>query len=93
MTKLGGALSVATLMVFFFIFFMMFVEVQLIRLVFIIVVVILMSAWLVHDTQIIVGGTHRKFQLEMDDYAVGALIIYSDILTIFLYLLELFGGR
>jgi FtsH-binding integral membrane protein len=29
----------------------------------------------------------------MDDYVVGALILYMDIIQIFLYLLQLFGRR
>ena len=55
------------------------------RVVLIIIVLIIMSAWLIHDTQLIIGGKYAE--LEMDDYVIGALIIYSDILTIFLYLL------
>jgi FtsH-binding integral membrane protein len=46
---------------------------------------------LIHDTQLIVGK--GKWKLGLDDYIVGALIIYVDIITIFLYLLALFAKK
>ena len=53
--------------------------------------VLLFGCYLVIDTQMIVGG--RTIQLSLDEEYVGALLLYIDIITIFLYLLELFGGR
>jgi hypothetical protein len=47
--------------------------------------------YLVIDTQLIIGG--RRLAISMDDYVVGALILYMDIIQIFLYLLQLFGRR
>ena len=90
MTKHGGALSVFTFELLLFLIFFGFTNVPIVRVAIIMVVLILMSAWLVHDTQLIIGGKYDE--LEMDDYVIGALLIYSDILTIFLYLLKLFGG-
>ena len=47
--------------------------------------------FLVFDTQLIVGkGKHR---LSLDDYIIAALILYLDIITIFLYLLELLRDK
>jgi FtsH-binding integral membrane protein len=37
------------------------------------------------------GG--KRYEIEIDDYILGAVILYSDIVTIFLYLLSLFGGN
>jgi len=54
-------------------------------------IVILYGLFLIIDTQLIVGG--KKHEMSIDDYIVGALILYIDIITIFLYLLEIFGGR
>jgi len=34
-----------------------------------------------------------RYKLTMDDYIVGALIIYLDIIMLFLELLKLFGNR
>ncbi|CBZ54954.1 Os03g0795800 protein, related [Neospora caninum Liverpool] len=48
---------------------------------------LLFSIYLVVDTQLIVG--RGKLRLSEDDYIVAALMIYVDIITIFLHLLRL----
>ena len=53
--------------------------------------VLILGFFLIHDVQLIVGK--GKWRLGLDDYIVGALIIYVDIITIFLYLLALFGKK
>ena len=55
--------------------------------------VFLFSFYLIYDTQIIVGGKHRKYQLEEDQYILGALILYLDIINLFLYILEILGKK
>ena len=52
--------------------------------------VILFSFYLLFDTQLIMGG--KRYAIEIDDYIVGAIILYTDIITIFIYLLQIFGG-
>ena len=52
---------------------------------------IIMSLFIVHDTQLIVGGKHRKAQLDTKDYVMGAMTLYLDIANLFLMLLRLFG--
>ena len=54
---------------------------------------LLFSLYLVYDTQLIVGGTHRKHQFEIDDYAMAAICLYIDIIQIFMYILTLVGDR
>jgi FtsH-binding integral membrane protein len=53
--------------------------------------VILFGVYLVIDTQLVIGG--RRLEISMDDYVVGALILYMDIIQIFLYLLRILGRR
>lgn len=53
--------------------------------------VIVVGIYLVIDTQLIIGG--RRLELTMDDYVVGALILFIDIIQIFLYLLALLGKK
>lgn len=53
--------------------------------------VIVYGLYIIIDTQLIMGG--GKYQLSVDDYIVGALILYVDIITLFLKLLELVGRR
>lgn len=50
------------------------------------------SMYIVYDTQLICGGKHQQ-QFGIDDYVFAALMIYLDIINLFLQLLELFGDR
>lgn len=49
--------------------------------------VLLYSFYLIYDTQLIVGNHENK--LEIDDYIIGALMLYLDIINLFLYLVRL----
>lgn len=53
--------------------------------------VILFGIYIVMDTQLIIGG--KTFKLSMDDYVVGALILYIDIIQMFLYILQLLSKK
>ena len=53
--------------------------------------VVVYGLYLVYDTQMIAGG--KSHSLGYDDYIVGALLLYVDIMMLFLELLRLFGGR
>ena len=53
--------------------------------------IILYGFFLIYDTQLVAGRGHHK--LGVDDYIVGALIIYLDIIMLFLELLKLFGRK
>lgn len=49
----------------------------------------LFSLYLAHHTSLIVSGKHSKYQLNDKDYVFGAVLLYNDIINIFLYLLRL----
>lgn len=53
--------------------------------------VLLFSIYLIFDTQLIVGRHENK--LDYDDYIIGALMLYLDVVIIFLNLLKLLGNR
>lgn len=71
------------------IFFFTFAN-RTMHIVWCIIAVILFSFYLLFDTQLIMGG--KRYEIEIDDYIVGAIILYTDIITIFIYLLQIFGG-
>ena len=52
--------------------------------------VLIYSVYLIYDTQLVAGG--KRYELSMDDYVIAALIVYLDIIMIFLYLLQMLGG-
>ena len=49
--------------------------------------VFLFGFYLVIDTQMIMGD--KKYRLQGDDYILGAIILYMDIINIFLYLVQI----
>ena len=49
----------------------------------------LFSMYLAYHTRLIVGGKHSKYQLNEKDYVFGALLLYQDIVSLFLYILRL----
>uniref|UniRef100_A0A7S1P6E8 Uncharacterized protein n=1 Tax=Vitrella brassicaformis TaxID=1169539 RepID=A0A7S1P6E8_9ALVE len=51
--------------------------------------VLLFSIYLVYDTQLIVGKKHYRFAFSVDDYCFAALMLYIDIIQIFLYILSI----
>lgn len=47
--------------------------------------------YLIIDTQLILGG--RKNELSLDNYILGAAMLYVDIIQLFLNLLRIIGDR
>mmetsp|Transcript_64422 Transcript_64422/g.153685 ORF Transcript_64422/g.153685 Transcript_64422/m.153685 type:complete len:255 (+) Transcript_64422:86-850(+) len=53
---------------------------------------LLFAGYLVYDTQLIVGNKHgSRRQFSIDDYAFASLLIYMDIVRMFIHLLRLLG--
>lgn len=53
----------------------------------------LFSMYLAYHTRLIVSGKYTKYQLNRKDYVFGAMLLYNDIVNIFLYILRLLGDR
>jgi FtsH-binding integral membrane protein len=49
--------------------------------------------YLLVDTQLIMGGEKKQFKLSLDDYILGTMILYMDIVGLFLQLLKLLGKK
>lgn len=91
-TACGGVLSVlgGAFMIFALFSFMYGPTMNLI---YCIIGVIVFGIYLVFDTQYIVGGKNRKHHINRDDYIIGAMLLYLDIINIFLYILEIIGKK
>lgn len=90
-TVCGGVLISVTTSLILFGFFMIFFNTHFLNLIFCEVAIILYSIFIVYDTQLIAGGRYQE--ITFDDYVIGALILYVDIVGIFLYILSLFGSK
>jgi len=53
--------------------------------------VLLFGLYLVIDTQMIVGG--KSVELTVDEYALAALLLYIDIIQIFMYILKMLSNK
>jgi FtsH-binding integral membrane protein len=53
--------------------------------------VILFGFYLIYDIQLLAGG--GAYELNSDDYILGALLLYIDIITIFLHILKIIGSK
>jgi len=92
-TGLGPYLFCGLIFLMLFGFVLIFVQSDTARYIRAVIGALLFSVYIIYDTQLIVGGRNKKYQLNVDDYVFGALALYMDIINLFLYLLELFGDR
>ena len=54
---------------------------------------ILFTCYLAYHTRLIVSGKHTKYQLNQKDYVFGAVLLYTDLVDLFLYLLRILGDQ
>lgn len=54
---------------------------------------LLFRQFLVFDTQMVVGGNKRRYQLSPEEYIYGALQLYVDVVNLFIIILGLVGGK
>jgi len=90
-TMYGGALWIAGCGLFLLtIFGWFFPENGIFNILICIAAICLYGLYLIYDTQLIMGG--KKYSLSMDDYIIGALMLYVDIIMLFLRILQLLGA-
>ncbi len=90
-TAMGGILLAAVIVLFIFgIILLFFDDVKPLRVVYACFGAFLFSVYLVYDTQLMIGGSH-KYSISPEEYVFAALNIYLDIINIFLYILTILG--
>ncbi len=72
-----------------FIIMMILFSSEWIVLIFCAVILIIMGLYVIYDTQLILGGGH--YEIGFEDYVLGCLMLYTDIIMIFYYLLRILG--
>lgn len=56
--------------------------------------ILLYSLYLIIDTIMITGGKSMNgYGCDLDDYVIGAMMLYMDIIMLFIYILRLLGGK
>jgi len=89
-TAAGGMLFVCCICLLMFGFLAMFFPLG--QLIYSTLGALLFSAFLVYDTQLMIGGNHQ-YAVSPEEYIFAALNIYMDIIMIFMYILRLFGNH
>lgn len=68
-----------------------FIRNQFISSLMAIVLAAVYSIYLLYDTRKIIGGKHKE--LNMDDSVKGAMLLYMDIISLFLQIMKLLGEK
>ncbi|EGR30202.1 nmda receptor glutamate-binding chain, putative [Ichthyophthirius multifiliis] len=90
-TVCGGLLWVSVMCLFILSLFYFFFRVPILNTIICVFGLFIFGLYLAYDTQLVIGG--KKYELDLDNYIVGALNLYLDIINIFLYLLRLLGQK
>lgn len=90
-TMLNGCLWVLLWTLFSFCLLCAILRSQYVYIVYACLGTLVFSLYLVFDTQLIVGGKHRKYEVSPEEYVFAALNLYLDIVSLFLLLLQLIG--
>lgn len=90
-TMLGGILFSCLIMLIIASFLIYIFRLRILVGILNILGLILFTVYLIYDTQLIVGNKQRR--LSEDDYILGVMILYLDIINIFIYLLQICGRK
>lgn len=91
-TALNGILFVCLVVLFILGLFAAIFPSKALSIVYASLGALLFSIYLVVDTQMMLGGTH-KYALSPEEYIFAALNLYLDIINLFLFILQLIGNR
>lgn len=67
---------------------LIFVRIPIVHMIYACIGALLFSFYLIIDTQMIVGGNHKS-QISPEEYIFGVITLYTDIINIFLYILQI----
>ena len=90
-TILRGALWMVSSSLMMFGIFAVIFRFSVLYIFFVWCVIIMFGFYILIDTQLIMGN--GRYKLSEDDYIIGALILYFDIIVLFLYALRALGRR
>lgn len=92
-TIYGNTLIIILLSLMLFGFINIYTNTELLNIIYLLLTIIIFSGFIVYDTQLIVGGKNNRYKISTQDYVLGAITLYLDIINIFISFLELLSGR
>jgi len=91
LTIMGGLIVITFFVMLTAFILQIFLRNRLLEIVIASCLVIVFGIYIIYDTQMIVGS--RGAQFSTDDYIMAAMMLYIDIMQMFLEILRLFGDR
>lgn len=92
-TVYGNFLIIILLSLIIFGYVNIYTNIELLNTIYLLLTIITFSGFIVYDTQLIVGGKNNRYKISTQDYVMGAITLYLDIINIFISFLELLSGR
>ncbi|CAG2170762.1 unnamed protein product [Oppiella nova] len=86
-TRFGWALGIASLGLFIMGICMIFIKVKILYIVYAGLGTVIFMLFLAYDTQLITGG--KKYEISPEEYILASIMLYVDIVYIFLFVLQL----
>ena len=86
----GGFLSVSLMMMLCFIVLSTFFNVTSIRILVVVIFVILIAQWAIFDINLMLENS-KRYKVDLSENVLAALIIYADIFTFIIHIIELIG--
>lgn len=87
-TVYSGVMFVAVLVLMVMGIILMFVRIPILHVIYASVGALIFCVYLIIDTQSIIGGTHKN-QISPEEYIFGAISLYTDIIQIFMFILQI----
>lgn len=91
LSVVGGTLIVCLVLLIFSSIFLIFFFIPILILLIIFLSLVLCSAYLIYDIQLLIGN--KKVKYSEDDYILAAIEIYLDIIMLFTRILSIFGSK
>ncbi|KAJ1608933.1 N-methyl-D-aspartate receptor-associated protein [Cryptosporidium canis] len=91
-TGWGPYLLIASLILLIYSVILIFIRDNIAYIVFGALGVLIFSFYIIYDTQLIVGGKHRKHQFGTDEYVFATISLYLDIVNIFTYIMMILSS-
>lgn len=88
-TTMGAFLAVFGMVMLAGALFLMFTDNLIAHLIYCCLGVILFSIYIIYDTQLLLEN--KKYGYTIDDYVIASLMLYIDIINLFIYILEILG--
>jgi FtsH-binding integral membrane protein len=90
-TVLGGVFAMLSSALFMFMIFSFIFWTQAMNMFYCFLMVVFFGFYIIVDTQMIIG--EKRYEMNEDDYILGALVLYIDIVQLFLYILKMLDNK